>query len=86
MGIKSFKPVTPSLRNTTMLTNDEITKKAPERSLLKSLSKNAGRNNQGKITVRHQGGGSRRKYRVIDFKRNKVDMEATVIGIEYDPN
>ncbi|CCZ56558.1 50S ribosomal protein L2 [Clostridium sp. CAG:1219] len=86
MGIKSFKPVTPSLRNTTMLTNDEITKKSPERSLLKSLSKNAGRNNQGKITVRHQGGGSRRKYRVIDFKRNKVDMEATVIGIEYDPN
>ncbi len=86
MGIKSFKPVTPSLRNTTMLTNDEITKKVPERSLLKSLSKNAGRNNQGKITVRHQGGGSRRKYRVIDFKRNKVDMEATVIGIEYDPN
>ena len=69
-----------------MLTNDEITKKSPERSLLKSLSKNAGRNNQGKITVRHQGGGSRRKYRVIDFKRNKVDMEATVIGIEYDPN
>ena len=86
MGIKSFKPVTPSLRNTTMLTNDEITKKSPERSLLKALSKNAGRNNQGKITVRHQGGGSRRKYRVIDFKRNKVDMEATVIGIEYDPN
>ena len=86
MGIKSFKPVTPSLRNTTTLTNDEITKNIPEKSLLTTLKKNAGRNNTGKITVRHQGGGNRRKYRVIDFKRNKVDMEATVIGIEYDPN
>ena len=86
MGIKSFKPVTPSLRNTTMLTNEEVTKKSPEKSLLTVVKKNAGRNNQGKITVRHQGGGSRRKYRVIDFKRNKVDMEATVIAIEYDPN
>ena len=86
MGIKSFKPVTPSLRNTTTLTNDEITKNTPEKSLLTTLKKNAGRNNAGKITVRHHGGGNRRKYRVIDFKRNKVDMEATVIGIEYDPN
>ena len=86
MGIKSFKPVTPSLRNTTTLTNDEITKNTPEKSLLTTLKKNAGRNNTGKITVRHHGGGNRRKYRVIDFKRNKVDMEATVIGIEYDPN
>ena len=86
MGIKTFKPVTPSLRNTTTLTNDEITKNAPEKSLLTALKKNAGRNNAGKITVRHHGGGNRRKYRVIDFKRNKVDMEATVIGIEYDPN
>ena len=86
MGIKSFKPVTPSLRNTTTLTNDELTKSSPEKSLLTVLKKNAGRNNTGKITVRHHGGGSRRKYRVIDFKRNKVDMEATVIGIEYDPN
>ena len=86
MGIKSFKPVTPSLRNTTTLTNDEITKNIPEKSLLTTLKKNAGRNNTGKITVRHHGGGNRRKYRVIDFKRNKVDMEATVIGIEYDPN
>ena len=86
MGIKSFRPVTPSLRNTTTLTNDEITKSTPEKSLLTVLKKNAGRNNSGKITVRHHGGGSRRKYRVIDFKRNKVDMEATVIGIEYDPN
>ena len=79
MGIKSFKPVTPSLRNTTTLTNDEITKNTPEKSLLTTLKKNAGRNNTGKITVRHHGGGNRRKYRVIDFKRNKVD-------IEYDPN
>ena len=86
MGIKSFKPVTPSLRNMTVLTNEEITKKEPEKKLLTSLKKKAGRNNSGKITVRHHGGGSRRKYRVIDFKRNKVDMEATVIGIEYDPN
>ena len=86
MGIKSFRPVTPSLRNTTTLTNDEITKSTPEKSLLTVLKKNAGRNNSGKITVRHHCGGSRRKYRVIDFKRNKVDMEATVIGIEYDPN
>ena len=86
MGIKSFKPVTPSLRNTTTLTNDELTKSSPEKSLLTVLKKKAGRNNTGKITVRHHGGGNRRKYRVIDFKRNKVDMEATVIGIEYDPN
>ena len=86
MGIKSFKPVTPSLRNTTTLTNDELTKSSPEKSLLTVLKKNAGRNNTGKITVRHHGGGNRRKYRIIDFKRNKVDMEATVIGIEYDPN
>ena len=86
MGIKSFKPVTPSLRNTTALTNDEITKKSPEKKLLTTLKKNAGRNNSGKITVRHHGGGNRRKYRVIDFKRRKLDMEATIIGIEYDPN
>ena len=86
MGIKSFRPVTPSLRNTTVLTNEEITKKSPEKSLLTVAKKKAGRNNSGKITVRHHGGGNRRKYRIIDFKRNKVDMEATVIGIEYDPN
>lgn len=86
MGIKSFRPTTPSLRNMTVLTYDEITKKTPEKSLLTPVKKNAGRNNSGKITVRHQGGGERRKYRAIDFKRNKVDMVATVIGIEYDPN
>ena len=86
MGIKSFRPVTPSLRNMTVLTNEEITKYSPEKKLLLPLKKNSGRNNTGKITVRHHGGGQRRKYRIIDFKRNKVDMEATVIGIEYDPN
>ena len=86
MGIKTFKPTTPSRRNMTALTNEEITKYSPEKSLLTVLKKNAGRNNTGKITVRHHGGGQRRKYRVIDFKRNKLDMYATVIGIEYDPN
>ena len=74
MGIKTFKPTTPSRRNMTALTNDEITKNSPEKSLLTVLKKNAGRNNTGKITVRHHGGGQRRKYRVIDFKRNKDDM------------
>ena len=86
MGIKTFRPTTPSRRNMTVLTNEEITKKSPEKSLLTVLKKNSGRNNTGKITVRHHGGGQRRKYRIIDFKRNKMDMFATVIGIEYDPN
>ena len=86
MGIKTFNPYTPSRRAMTMLDNAEITKAAPEKSLTVSLKKTAGRNNQGKITVRHHGGGSRRKYRVIDFKRNKVDIPATVKSIEYDPN
>ncbi len=86
MGIKTFRPTTPSRRNMTVLTNEEITKASPEKSLLTTLKKNAGRNNTGKITVRHHGGGQRRKYRIIDFKRNKMDMFATVIGIEYDPN
>ena len=86
MGIKTFRPTTPSRRNMTVLTNEEITKTSPEKSLLTTLKKNSGRNNTGKITVRHHGGGQRRKYRVIDFKRNKLDMYATVIGIEYDPN
>ena len=86
MGIKTFNPYTPSRRAMTMLDNAEITKAAPEKSLTESLKKTAGRNNQGKITVRHHGGGSRRKYRIIDFKRNKVDIPATVKSIEYDPN
>ena len=86
MGTKKFRPITPSLRNMTVSDFAEITKKTPEKSLLAVKNKKAGRNAQGKITVRHQGGGNKRKYRIIDFKRNKVDMEATVVGIEYDPN
>ncbi len=86
MGIKTYKPVTPSLRNTTSLTNEEITKSSPEKSLLKVAKKNGGRNNQGKITCRHKGGGHKQKYRVIDFARNKDNIEAKVAGIEYDPN
>ena len=86
MGIKTFRPYTPSRRNMTTLTNDEITKQSPEKSLLDTKKKNAGRNSYGRITVRHQGGGNRKKYRIIDFKRKKDNMEAQVIGIEYDPN
>ena len=86
MGIKVYGPYTPSRRHMTSVDNSEITKSTPEKSLVVSLKKNAGRNNQGKITVRHRGGGSRRKYRIIDFKRKKDDIHATVIGIEYDPN
>ena len=86
MGMKHFNPYTPSRRNLTVSTFDEITKKTPEKSLLAKKKENAGRNNYGRITVRHQGGGNRQKYRIIDFKRRKDDMTATVIGIEYDPN
>ena len=86
MGMKSFKPYTPSRRNMTVSTFEEVTKKTPEKSLLATKKKNAGRNSYGRITVRHQGGENRQKYRIIDFKRNKDNMEATVIGIEYDPN
>ena len=86
MGMKHFRPTTPSLRNMTVSTFDEITKKTPEKSLLAVKKEKAGRNSYGRITVRHQGGGNRQKYRIIDFKRNKDDMKATVIGIEYDPN
>ena len=87
MGIKTFNPYTPSRRAMTQLDNKEITKDTPEKSLTNSLKKNAGRNNQGKITVRHHGGGSRRKYRIIDFKRNAKDgIPARVVSIEYDPN
>ncbi len=86
MGIKTYNPYTPSRRNMTGLDFSEITKSTPEKSLVVSLQKNSGRNNQGKITVRHRGGGSRRKYRLIDFKRRKDDIPAKVIGIEYDPN
>ena len=86
MGMKHFRPTTPSLRNMTVSTFEEITKKTPEKSLLATKKKNSGRNSYGRITVRHQGGGNRQKYRIIDFKRNKDDMVATVVGIEYDPN
>ncbi|BCJ92777.1 50S ribosomal protein L2 [Anaerocolumna cellulosilytica] len=86
MGIKKFNPYTPSRRHMTGSDFSEITTSTPEKSLLVSLNKNAGRNNQGKITVRHQGGGSRRKYRIIDFKRKKDGIPAVVKTIEYDPN
>ena len=86
MGTKKFRPITPSLRNMTVSDFSEITKKTPEKSLLTVKKQKSGRNSYGKITVRHQGGGNRQKYRIIDFKRNKVDMPATVVGIEYDPN
>ena len=86
MGIKTYNPYTPSRRNMTGSDFSEITKSTPEKSLLVSLSKNSGRNNQGKITVRHRGCGAKKKYRIIDFKRNKDGIPATVIGIEYDPN
>ena len=86
MGIKKFGPYTPSRRNMTGLDYAEITKSTPEKSLCVSLKKNSGRNNQGKITVRHRGGGSRRLYRIIDFKRRKDGIPAKVVAIEYDPN
>ena len=86
MAIKKFGPYTPSRRNMTGSDFAEITKTSPEKSLVVSLKKNSGRNNQGKITVRHRGGGSRRKYRVIDFKRKKDGVPAKVVSIEYDPN
>ena len=86
MGIKTYNPYTPSRRNMTGSDFSEITKTVPEKSLCTSLKKNAGRNNQGKITVRHHGGGNRRKYRIVDFQRKKDGIPATVIGIEYDPN
>ena len=86
MGIKTYKPYTPSRRNMTGSDFSEITKKTPEKSLLKPLKKHSGRNNQGRITVRHRGGGERRHYRMIDFKRTKDGIPAKVVGIEYDPN
>lgn len=86
MAIKSYKPYTPSRRHMTVSSFGEVTKTEPEKSLVVSLKKNSGRNNQGKITVRHRGGGSRKKYRIIDFKRNKVGVPAKVVSIEYDPN
>ncbi|MBQ8472279.1 MAG: 50S ribosomal protein L2 [Bacilli bacterium] len=86
MAIKNFKPTTNARRKMSTLVNEEITKRTPEKSLTVSMKKNGGRNNQGKITVRHHGGGEKRKYRIIDFKRNKFDIEGRVASIEYDPN
>ncbi|MBR3996625.1 MAG: 50S ribosomal protein L2 [Clostridia bacterium] len=86
MANKTFKPTTPARRNMTVPGFEEITKKTPKKSLITVLKKHAGRNNTGKITVRHQGGGNRIKYRIIDFKKNIQDVPAKVLGIEYDPN
>lgn len=86
MPVKSYRPITNGQRKKSSLVNTEITKTTPEKSLVVSLKKNGGRNNQGRITVRHQGGGAKRKYRIIDFKRNKRDIPGTVAAIEYDPN
>ena len=86
MAIKSYKPTSPSRRQMTVTDYSELSKVAPEKSLLASLDKKAGRNSSGRITVRHRGGGNRRKYRIIDFKRDKQGMNATVLTLEYDPN
>ena len=86
MGIKKYNPTSPGLRGMTVSTFEEITAKTPEKSLTVTLKKHSGRNSRGKITVRHRGGGVRPKYRIIDFKRNKDDIPATVKTIEYDPN
>ena len=86
MAIRVYKPTSPARRFMSVLTYEEITTKTPEKSLLEYKKKNAGRNKQGKITVRHQGGGNKVKYRIIDFKRNKLDIPAKVTSIEYDPN
>ncbi len=86
MAIKTYKPTTPGRRGMTGLKFDEITKKAPEKSLTESFNKSGGRNNTGRITTRHHGGGHKQLYRIVDFKRNKDDIPAKVVGIEYDPN
>jgi large subunit ribosomal protein L2 len=86
MAIKKFKPITPTLRYRTVSDFSSVTKKAPEKSLLESMKKSGGRNNTGRITMRHRGGGHKRRYRKIDFKRNKLDIPSKVASIEYDPN
>jgi len=86
MPVKTYKPTSPGRRDMTGFTFEEITRSKPERSLLEELKKRAGRNNQGRITVRHRGGGHKRRYRLIDFKRDKFDCAAEVVSIEYDPN
>ena len=86
MAVKTFKPTTPSRRNMTVTDYQCLSKVAPEKSLLENLSKNSGRNSYGRITVRHRGGGNKRKYRIIDFKRDKMNIPAEVLTLEYDPN
>ena len=86
MAIRNYKPTTPGRRKMSALINEEITTSTPEKSLVVTVKKNGGRNNQGKITVRHHGGGEKRKYRIIDFKRNKLNVPGSVASIEYDPN
>ena len=86
MAIRNYKPTTPGRRKMSALVNEEITSSTPEKSLTITIKKSGGRNNQGKITVRHQGGGEKRKYRIIDFKRNKQNVPGKVVSIEYDPN
>ena len=86
MAIRNYKPTTPGRRKMSALVNEVLTTSTPEKSLLVTIKKNSGRNNQGKITVRHQGGGVKRKYRIIDFKRNKFNVPGVVASIEYDPN
>ncbi len=86
MAIKNYKPTTPSRRNMSVVNYTNLSKRGPEKSLLKSLKKHSGRNSYGRITVRHRGGANRRKYRIIDFKRQKFDVEGKVVSLEYDPN
>ena len=86
MAIKSYKPTTPARRQMTVTDYTGLSKVAPEKSLLEPMKKNSGRNSYGRITVRHRGGGNRTKYRVIDFKRQKLGMDAEVMTLEYDPN
>ena len=86
MGLKSFKPTSPAIRFMTVSTFEEITKKSPQKSLLDTKKRKGGRNSYGRITVRHRGGGAKQNYRIVDFKRDKDDVEAKVAAIEYDPN
>ncbi len=86
MAIRNYKPTTPGRRKMSTLVNEELTTSTPEKSLTVTMKKNSGRNNQGKITVRHKGGAVKRKYRIIDFKRNKLNVPGSVVSIEYDPN
>ncbi|MBU0650616.1 50S ribosomal protein L2, partial [bacterium] len=86
MGLRKYKPTTAGVRHRSVLTFDEITKKEPEKSLVKIIKKKSGRNNHGHVTAKHRGGGAKKKYRIIDFKRDKFDVPGKVAAIEYDPN